>query len=73
MDPNVQQRIAECLEACRYFGNPAALPAVIDALNDILAAIERGRHLTMDSQETAQLLAALACLDVHPPGHAERN
>jgi len=73
MDSEAQQRIVDCLEACRYFGNPAALPAVIDAMNDLLGAITDGRNLTADSQEVAQLRAALDCLDVRPPADPTRN
>ena len=73
MDSEAQQRIVDCLEACRYFGNPAALPAVIDAMNNLLGAIVDGRHLTVDSQEVEQLCAALNCLDIRSPADPTGN
>ncbi len=73
MDSEAQQRIIDCVEACRYFGNPAALPAVIDALNDLLNEIAGRKRLEMDSPTVVQLRAALDCLDIRPPGDSEVN
>jgi hypothetical protein len=73
MDPEVQQRIVACLEACRYFGNPEALPDVIEGLNQVLTAIAEGRHLLMDSPEVVQIQVALRDLEIRPPQDPDSN
>jgi len=68
-DQEAYERAVTCLEACRYFGNPAALPAVIDAVADLVEAVKGTPAPYCGSIGPCldQLEAALKCLEIHEP------